>query len=156
MKKIITGLSGLVVLSVFLITSGCADETKTYIGKPPTCRISGRSVNGNLSWARRMNHQKVLLKQEWLADYILSLQVESGGSYVPLYRADELKPIIPSIQQSLAECGNVRIDGVSNCTMSFSVRKGIMYHGGNVYDGGGGVIGEPKEIPADAYVRHRE
>ena len=151
MKKIMTSLFGLVVLSVFLFTSGCEDETRTYIGKAPTCDVKERSVNGNLSWAQRMHHQKVLLKQEWLAGYMLSLQVESGGGFVPLYTVDELMPVIPAIQKSLAECGNVRIDYVSNCSMSFSVIDGDMYHGGNIYGESGRIAGGPKKIPANAY-----
>jgi hypothetical protein len=156
LKKIIMSLLVLAVLSVLLLTSGCEDEVRTYVGKPSTCDITERSVNGNLSWAQRMHHEKVLLKQEWLAEYMLSLQVESGDGFVPLYTVDELMPVIPDIQQSLAECGNVRIDYVSNCSMSFSVIDGDMYHGGNIYGESGRIAGGPKTLPANAYVHEPE
>ena len=143
MKAFKFSLKCCVLIPLFLFFTGCAaDVTNSYVGEP---NVTETSVHGNLSWAQRSGHEKVLLKQEWLEEFLVSLRLSGASKPIPLYFASDIKPIMPAIQQSIAECGNVTIN-VEGWTTFLSVRKGKLY-----CDTRGRVRTYIEKIPANAY-----
>jgi len=98
-----------VTILLLLPFAGC-DTYKTYSGQAPSCIVYRTSVWGNVSWGQRNNHRKVLLKKEKLDEYLMKATIADK----PLYKPEDLKPLIPAIQKSLAECGNVEIARATN------------------------------------------
>lgn len=115
------------VLTLFLLLFAGCDTYKTYSGQARSCFIFEKSVWGNVSLGQRENHHKVLLKEENLEDYLMSIMVlDSFFEYRTLYRPEDLKPLLPAIQKSLAECGNVEVASASVTPYDAVVRHWVI------------------------------